>query len=230
MRAIACRVSACGLPFPACVPTEPHTIAHPKPVGWSNRSWPAGGPGRFCRPAPNRPTNENACPDSVYKSLEEKYDAIVEDIEDCHQRGQPVLVGTISIEKSELLSRMLTQKGVEHQVLNAKYHDREAHIIAQAGRYKAVTIATNMAGRGTDIVLGGNAEYLAKNLVQEKLQGSKGAEMASSEKDDLTKKIRKLFQKFSNFYEKVKTIMQEHFSEISQSFQNKKMGKTKSWR
>jgi preprotein translocase subunit SecA len=106
--------------------------------------------------------------DAVYRSEREKFNAVVDDIAAAHKNGQPVLVGTISIEKSERLSRMLQQRGVPHQVLNAKYHEREAHIIAQAGRYGAVTIATNMAGRGTDIVLGGNAEYLAKMLVEEK--------------------------------------------------------------
>ncbi len=93
--------------------------------------------------------------------MQEKYNAVVEEIAVCHKKGQPVLVGTISIEKSELIAGLLKKKGIPHQVLNAKYHELEAHIIAQAGRYNGVTIATNMAGRGTDIVLGGNAEYLA---------------------------------------------------------------------
>ncbi len=96
--------------------------------------------------------------DEVYRTAREKYDAIVREIEEAHRRGQPVLVGTVSIEKSELLSRMLKKKGIPHQVLNARYHEKEAQIIAQAGRLGAVTIATNMAGRGTDIQLGGNAE------------------------------------------------------------------------
>ncbi|MBF0384538.1 MAG: preprotein translocase subunit SecA [Candidatus Omnitrophica bacterium] len=109
-------------------------------------------------------------PDSIYKTTAEKYSAVVEEIAEKNKNGQPVLVGTISIEKSEILSRMLKQRGITHQVLNAKYHEMEAHIIAQAGRYKAVTIATNMAGRGTDIMLGGNAEYLAKSLAREQLK------------------------------------------------------------
>ena len=96
--------------------------------------------------------------DEVYRTAEEKYRAILEEIADAHERGQPVLVGTVSIEKSELLSRMLQKKGIPHKVLNARYHEQEAQIIAQAGRIGAVTIATNMAGRGTDIQLGGNAE------------------------------------------------------------------------
>ena len=100
--------------------------------------------------------------DLVYRSAREKWNAVVEEITDCNQRGQPVLVGTVSIEKSEMLSTMLKRKGVPHVVLNAKYHEREASIVAQAGRKGAVTIATNMAGRGTDIVLGGNPSGLAR--------------------------------------------------------------------
>ena len=101
--------------------------------------------------------------DVVYKNEAGKYRAIIQQIEECHAKGQPVLVGTISIEKSELLSGMLKKKGIQHNVLNAKNHEKEAEIVAQAGKYGAVTVATNMAGRGTDIMLGGNAEFLAKN-------------------------------------------------------------------
>jgi preprotein translocase subunit SecA len=101
-------------------------------------------------------------PDVVFRSAREKWSAVVEEIEDCHQRGQPALVGTLSIEKSEMLSGLLKRKGLAHVVLNAKYHEREASIVAQAGRKGAVTIATNMAGRGTDILLGGNPEGLAR--------------------------------------------------------------------
>jgi preprotein translocase subunit SecA len=105
-------------------------------------------------------------PDVVYKSEAGKFKAIVDEIVTTHQTGRPILVGTISIEKSELLSSMLKRQGVPHQVLNAKYHEKEAEIIAQAGRFNAVTIATNMAGRGTDIILGGNAEFLAKDILR----------------------------------------------------------------
>ncbi len=100
--------------------------------------------------------------DVVYKTEQAKYNAVIEQIIKCHEKGQPCLVGTISIEKSEILSRMLKNKGIKHNVLNAKQHEKEAEIVAQAGQYGAVTIATNMAGRGTDIMLGGNAEFLAK--------------------------------------------------------------------
>ena len=110
----------------------------------------------------NMPVIREDLPDSVYKNEEAKFRAIVEEIKASHSKGQPVLVGTISIEKSELLSKMLKKERIPHEVLNAKHHEREAEIVAQAGRIGAVTIATNMAGRGTDIVLGGNPEYLAK--------------------------------------------------------------------
>ncbi len=111
--------------------------------------------------------------DRIYKSEREKFNAVVLEIEELYKKGQPVLVGTISIKRSELLSEMLKRKGVTHQVLNAKYHEMEAQIVAQAGRFKGVTIATNMAGRGTDILLGGNSEYMAKSLA---LQKSKDGE------------------------------------------------------
>ncbi|NLB36245.1 MAG: preprotein translocase subunit SecA [Clostridiales bacterium] len=110
----------------------------------------------------NRPMIRKDHPDVVYKTEKAKFEAVIEQIEKCHEKGQPVLVGTISIEKSEQLSSMLKRRGIKHAVLNAKYHDKEAEIIAQAGKEGSVTIATNMAGRGTDIMLGGNSEYLAK--------------------------------------------------------------------
>ncbi len=109
----------------------------------------------------NQPILRDDLPDLIYKSREEKFNAVIEDVRDCHERGQPVLVGTISIETSEMLSRKLSKFGIKHNVLNAKQHEKEAEIVAQAGQKGGVTIATNMAGRGTDIVLGGNAESLA---------------------------------------------------------------------
>jgi len=114
---------------------------------------------------PNKPLRRIEYPDFIYKTEKEKFEAVVKEIEELYKIGRPVLVGTTSIEKSERLSQMLKRKGIPHQVLNAKYHEKEAYIIAQAGRYKAVTIATNMAGRGTDILLGGNPEMLAKQEV-----------------------------------------------------------------
>lgn len=114
----------------------------------------------------NRPMQRQDMADVIYKTEMEKFKAVVEDVEQSHATGQPVLVGTISIEKSELLSEMLRKRGVPHNVLNAKQHEREAEIVAQAGRKGAVTIATNMAGRGTDIILGGNPEMLARREAQ----------------------------------------------------------------
>ncbi len=115
---------------------------------------------------PNKPLIRLDYPDVVYKTEREKFNAVLEDIAECHSRGQPVLVGTISVEKSEHLSKLLKRKGIKHSVLNAVNHEAEANIIAQAGRLGAVTIATNMAGRGTDILLGGNPEFLARAEIE----------------------------------------------------------------
>ena len=132
----------------------------------------------------NKPMIRVDYPDVIYRTEEGKFRAVVEEIADCYRRGQPVLVGTISIEKSERLSRMLEKRGVPHQVLNAKYHEKEAAIIAQAGRKGAVTIATNMAGRGTDILLGGNPEFLAREELARRLralqQKAEGGDAASA--------------------------------------------------
>jgi preprotein translocase subunit SecA len=128
----------------------------------------------------NKPMIRKDHPDSVYKTIQGKYHAVMRQIEECHAKGQPVLVGTVAIETSELLSSMLKKRGIRHEVLNAKHHAREAEIVAQAGKKGAVTIATNMAGRGTDIVLGGNPEYMAKSemrkmgLSEELIEASTG--------------------------------------------------------
>ena len=111
----------------------------------------------------NRPVIRIDNEDAVYKTQAGKYRAVIRQIKECHEKGQPVLVGTVSIEKNELLGKLLTREGIKHNLLNAKNHEKEAEIVAQAGKFGAVTVATNMAGRGTDIMLGGNAEYLAKN-------------------------------------------------------------------
>jgi preprotein translocase subunit SecA len=123
----------------------------------------------------NRPLVRINYPDCVYKTEKEKFNAVVDEIEELHKAGRPVLVGTISIDKSEYLSEMLKRRGIAHQVLNAKYHEREAQIVAQAGRYKGVTIATNMAGRGTDILLGGNPEFIARTIVRQKIAAEDSA-------------------------------------------------------
>ncbi|MCL6448706.1 MAG: preprotein translocase subunit SecA [Armatimonadetes bacterium] len=136
----------------------------------------------------NMPMIRRDLPDVIYKTERAKFQAVVEEIARRHATGQPVLVGTISIEKSEILSQLLKKRGIPHQVLNAKYHDKEAEIVAQAGRLGAVTIATNMAGRGTDILLGGNPEFLAqaelKNLLNNGGSGSNGGNEGRRNKGD----------------------------------------------
>lgn len=137
----------------------------------------------------NKPLIRPDYPDVVYKTGRAKFNSVVSEIEDCYKRGQPVLVGTISIEKSELLNSMLKKKGIKHSVLNAKYHEKEAEIIAQAGRSYSVTLATNMAGRGTDIVLGGNPEGLAKDILKDKKEYSR------EEYEDALRKAQELCKK-----------------------------------
>jgi preprotein translocase subunit SecA len=144
----------------------------------------------------NRPMIRQDFSDVIYRTQREKLQAIVEEVRDCHQRGQPVLVGTISIESSEKLSQLLKQEKIPHQVLNAKYHEMEAAIIAQAGRYNAVTISTNMAGRGTDIMLGGNPEMLAKEETQHrKLDVAANPEAIQKIRDEMQGLTGKEYQK-----------------------------------
>ena len=126
----------------------------------------------------NKPRARKDLPDSVYKTVNGKYNAVIEQVAECHAKGQPVLVGTVSVEKSEALSKLLKKKGIEHNVLNAKQHEREAEIVAQAGKQGAVTIATNMAGRGTDIMLGGNVTYMAKAALKKELSKELTANLA----------------------------------------------------
>ncbi len=155
------------------------------------------------------PTNEPMVrqdhADSVYKSEGAKFAAVVDQIIACHEKGQPVLVGTVTIEKSELLSRVLSKNGIKHEVLNAKYHEKEAEIIAQAGKKGAVTIATNMAGRGTDIMLGGNAEFLAKKEMEKLgyspeliLESTGFSETDDAEILDAREKYKELNEKYKN--------------------------------
>ena len=138
------------------------------------------------------PTNEPMIradlPDVIYKTEQAKYRAVVEEIAERHEAGQPMLVGTISIENSERLSKLLDKKGVRHQVLNAKYHEKEAEIVAQAGRFKAVTIATNMAGRGTDIMLGGNPEFMAMEEIRRR-GVDQDTEMSEDDMEVLKRKL-----------------------------------------
>src|SRR6476661_2553030 len=125
----------------------------------------------------NRPMLRQDHHDVVYKNEKGKFRAVITELEDCYKRGQPVLVGTVSVEKSEVVASLLRKKGIPHNVLNAKQHEREAHIVAQAGRKGSVTISTNMAGRGTDIILGGNAEFMARAEVDPENAGKPGHEL-----------------------------------------------------
>ena len=152
----------------------------------------------------NKPMIRKDYPDVIYKTEDAKFRAVIEDIKEAHSKGQPVLVGTVSIDKSEKLSKLLDKEGIKHEVLNAKFHEKEAMIVAQAGKFGAVTIATNMAGRGTDIMLGGNSEYLAKeelrrlNYSEEQIENA----IAHNETDD--KEIlasREKFQELQNKFE-----------------------------
>ena len=154
----------------------------------------------------NVPVARADMPDCVYKTEVGKFNAVIDDIVECHKRGQPVLIGTISIEKSEILSLMLKKRGVPHQVLNAKYHEKEAAIIAQAGKLGAVTIATNMAGRGTDIVLGGNAEYMAKQEMKKRGYDENLINEATGFNDTDNEEVieaRKVFRQLNAEYKKI---------------------------
>ena len=165
----------------------------------------------------NRPIARLDHSDVVYKTEVGKFRAIIEQVKECHAKGQPVLVGTISIERSELLSKLLKREGIPHNVLNAKYHEQEAQIVAQAGKFGAVTIATNMAGRGTDIMLGGNAEFLAKNELRK--LGTEDALLAQadaySETDDA--EVLAIRQKYTQLLNNFKEQIADEAEKVRQS-------------
>ena len=139
---------------------------------------------------PNRPVKREDLDDLVYRTIDAKFEAVVRDVEERHQNGQPVLVGTVSIDNSERISRILSKRGIKHNVLNAKFHEREAQIIAQAGREGAVTIATNMAGRGTEILLGGNPDVMAEDILRN--QGIEPAEATQEQKEAARKEAKEI--------------------------------------
>ena len=154
----------------------------------------------------NKPVQRIDHPDVIFKTVKGKNKAIIDDIESRHKNGQPVLVGTVTVEKSEEISKLLIKKGIKHNVLNAKNHSREADIVAQAGRFGAVTIATNMAGRGTDILLGGNPEFLAKRKLREEGVSEEMIELATSFVADIGEEAQKIREHYQEIYQKFKAI------------------------
>ncbi|MBQ8968060.1 preprotein translocase subunit SecA [Ruminococcus sp.] len=165
----------------------------------------------------NRPVIRKDHPDVVYKTEAGKFDAVIDQIVECHEKGQPVLVGTVSIEKSEYLSKLLKKKGVKHNVLNAKYHDKEAMIVAQAGKFGAVTIATNMAGRGTDIMLGGNAEYLSLAQLQKEGYTEEQAVEAASYSNTQDEEILAARARYRELYKKFDDEVKEKAEKVREA-------------
>ena len=162
----------------------------------------------------NRPVVRLDQNDVVYKTEAGKYRAIIQQVMKCHEKGQPVLVGTVSIEKSELLSKLLKKTGIPHNVLNAKNHEQEAQIVAQAGKFGAVTIATNMAGRGTDIVLGGNAEYMAMNALRKKDLPEELLQQANAYSETDDPEILAIRQEYKDLYAAFKAEMAEEAQKV----------------
>ena len=165
----------------------------------------------------NKPMIRKDYNDRVYRSVAGKERAIIEQIKECHEKGQPVLVGTISIEKSEALSRKLKGAGIPHTVLNAKYHEREAEIVAQAGKFGAVTISTNMAGRGTDIMLGGNAEFLAKQKMRKDGYDEATIALATGCSQSVSEDILAAREVFKELYEKFKIEIEPEAEKVREA-------------
>ncbi len=162
----------------------------------------------------NKPVARKDHPDIIYKTVNGKNKAIVEEIAERHEKGQPVLVGTITVEKSEEISKLLIRKGIKHNVLNAKNHAREADIVAQAGRYGAVTIATNMAGRGTDILLGGNPEFMAKRKLREEGVKEEVIDLATSFISEIPDDVKEVREHYHDIYEKFKRQTDEEKEKV----------------
>ena len=162
----------------------------------------------------NKPVIRVDNPDAVYKTEAGKYRAIIRQVKECHEKGQPVLVGTASIEKSELLSKLLKREGIKHNVLNAKFHELEAQIVAQAGWHGAVTIATNMAGRGTDIMLGGNAEFLAKSDLRKQGVSEELIAEADSHADTQDAEILEVRQKYADLLKAHKEAIADEAEQV----------------
>lgn len=162
----------------------------------------------------NKPVIRVDNPDEIYRTEAEKFGAVIDDIKARHATGQPVLVGTISIEKSEELSKLLKKTGIKHEVLNAKFHDKEAEIVAQAGRLGQVTIATNMAGRGTDIILGGNPEFMAKQAMRRKGLSEEEMAQVDSHEDTKDSEILKNRKEYDEYVDKYKEELQEEKAKV----------------
>ncbi len=162
----------------------------------------------------NKPMIRDDHHDIIYKNEAAKFRAVIADIKQSHEKGQPVLVGTVSIEKSEKLSKLLSKEGIKHEVLNAKFHEKEAEIIAQAGKYGAVTIATNMAGRGTDIMLGGNSEYLAKQEMRKLKYAPELIEQATAFNETDDQEILDARKKFKELEEKYDQEIKEEKQKV----------------
>ena len=165
----------------------------------------------------NKPMIRKDYNDRVYRSIAGKERAIIEQIKECHEKGQPVLVGTVSIEKSEALSRKLKGAGIPHTVLNAKYHEREAEIVAQAGKFGAVTISTNMAGRGTDIMLGGNAEFLAKQKMRRDGYDEATIALATGSSQSVSEEVFAAREVFKELYEKFKVEIEPEANKVREA-------------
>lgn len=165
----------------------------------------------------NKPMIRKDYPDVVYKTIAGKDRAIIRQIQECHAKGQPVLVGTVSIEKSEALSNKLKNSGIPHTVLNAKYHEKEAEIVAQAGKFGAVTISTNMAGRGTDIMLGGNAEYLAKSRMRKDGYDEETIALATGSSQSVTEEVFAARKVFHELYDQYKVEIEPEAERVREA-------------
>ena len=165
----------------------------------------------------NRTIARKDLDDHVYTTAKGKYQAVIEQIVECHQKGQPVLVGTVSIERSEMLSEMLKRRGIKHSVLNAKFHEKEAEIVAQAGKFGAVTIATNMAGRGTDIMLGGNAEFMAKHDMRKAGYEDEQINIATSYYDTEDEEVLSLRKTFADLLQKHKNAIRPEAEKVREA-------------